>query len=267
MANSNAQVQAATLRKEKVRLGDLLRDADVITDEQLQQALSLQRKNGKKLGRILAEMGAINEAEMYKVLAVHLNIEYLDLSGVKLDNDTVMQLGEVHARRHRAIVLQSEADSLLVGMADPTDIYAYDELCRILHKPVRLALVDETDLLRTIDIVYRRTDEIDALAAEVKRDLGESEIDIDQLTPDEGAESAPVIKLLRSMFKDAVQVRASDIHIEPEELKLRIRQRVDGVLQEHLIDGRGVSAALVTRLKLMSGLDISEKRLPQDGRW
>ena len=128
-------------------------------------------------------------------------------------------------------------------------------------------MVNETELLRTIDITYRRTDEINALAAEVKEELGDSRIDIDQLTAEEDRAEAPIIKLLQSMFRDAVQVSASDIHIEPDEFVLRIRQRVDGILQEHVIDGRGVAGALVTRLKLMSGLDISEKRLPQDGRF
>ena len=152
-------------------------------------------------------------------------------------------------------------------MADPTDIFSHDELARLLGASVNIALVNESELLRTIDIMYRRTDEIDALAAEVKEDLGEARIDIDQLTADDDSAEAPVIKLLQTMFRDAVQVSASDIHIEPDEFVLRIRQRVDGVLQEHVIDGRGVAGALVTRLKLMSGLDISEKRLPQDGRF
>jgi MSHA biogenesis protein MshE len=115
--------------------------------------------------------------------------------------------------------------------------------------------------------MYRRKEEIDALAAEVKRDLGDNEIDIAELSTGADSADAPIIKLIQSMFTDAVQVKASDIHIEPEEFKLRIRQRVDGMLQEHVIDGNSVSSALVTRLKLMSGLDISEKRLPQDGRF
>lgn len=257
----------AVTRPKKIRLGDLLLKEGIISDEQLQQALELQKKTGHKLGRTLTESGALSEPELHKFLAMHLDIEYLDLSGVNLHRDTILLLAEVQARKHRALVLQSDEERLLVGMADPTDLVAYDELCRLLKRPIRLALVKESDLLRTIDVMYRRTDEIDALAAEVKQDLGEGGIDIDHLTVDMDAAEAPVIKLIQSMFKDAVQVNASDIHIEPEEFMLRIRQRVDGVLQEHIIDGRGVSAALITRLKLMSGLDISEKRLPQDGRF
>jgi len=255
------------VRRKKLRLGELLLEANVITEEQLEQALAAQKRTGQKLGRALTDVGAISEQELYAFLSKRLEIEYLDLSNIKLHTEVVMSLAEGHARRFRALVLQSDEQGLLVGMADPTDLLAYDELSRILRSPIRVALVNEADLLRTIDTVYRRTDEIDALAAEVKEELGEGKIDIDQLTADEDSAEAPVIKLLKSMFKDAVQVSASDIHIEPDEFVLRIRQRVDGQLQEHVIDGRGVASALITRLKLMSGLDISEKRLPQDGRF
>ena len=257
----------SVVRPKKVRFGELLVQDHVISEEKLQEALALQKSSGQKIGRALVELGAISKSDLHWYLARHLDVDYVDLSLADLQVETILLLREVHARRHRALVLKSDAQGLLVGMADPTDIYAYDELCRLLKRPVRLALVDETDLLHTIDSMYRRRDEIDALAEEVKRELGEGEIDIDELSADADSTEAPVIKLIQSMFKDAVQVNASDIHIEPEEFMLRIRQRVDGVLQEHIIDGRKVSSALVTRLKLMSGLDISEKRLPQDGRF
>ncbi len=265
--NTTSATVSRLVRRKKMRLGELLLDAKAITQAQLEQALALQKRSGHKLGRALTEVGAIDEADLYKFLAKRLAIEYLDISSIKLQPETVKLLPEVQARRLRALVLKQDRDGLLVGMADPTDIFAHDELARLLGKSVKIALVNETELLRTIDITYRRTDEINALAAEVKEELGESRIDIDQLTAEEDSAEAPVIKLLQSMFRDAVQVSASDIHIEPDEFVLRIRQRVDGVLQEHVIDGRGVAGALVTRLKLMSGLDISEKRLPQDGRF
>ena len=253
--------------RKRLRLGELLLDAGRITQQQLDEALAFQKKSGFRLGRSLTEVGAIGERDLHEFLAKRLGIEYLDLGNIDLDKNVVTLLPEVQARRLRSMVLKKTRDSLLVGMGDPTDLFAYDELCRQLNQKVEIALVNETELLRTIDIVYRRTDEIDALAAEVKEELGEERIDLEQLTADADSEEAPVLKLLRSMFRDAVQVKASDIHIEPDEKVLRIRQRVDGVLQEHVIEGRRVGSALVTRLKLMSGLDISEKRLPQDGRF
>ena len=266
MASTTASASPVARRK-KLRLGELLLQAGAITQHQLDLALAHQKKSGYKLGRALTEVGAISDAELHQFLANKLDLEFIDLAAVELDKDTVKMLSEVQARRLRALVLQNYGDRLLVGMADPTDLFTYDELCMQLDKKIELALVNETELLRTIDVVYRRTDEIEALAAEVKEELGEDRIDLEELTADDNSEEAPVLKLLRSMFRDAVQVKASDIHIEPDEKALRVRQRVDGVLQEQVIEGRRVGSALVTRLKLMSGLDISEKRLPQDGRF
>lgn len=193
MSNTNTHTSIAA-RVRKIRLGDMLLSAEVITAAQLDDALAHQKKTGHKLGRALTEIGALPELELHRFLAQHLNIEYIDLGGVQLDQPTVGLLSEVHARRHRALVLQQTRDDVLVGMADPTDIFAYDEICRLLPKPVRLVLVGENDLLRTLDVVYRRTDEINALAAEVKRDLAEGQIDIDRLTADDDAVEAPVTK-------------------------------------------------------------------------
>ena len=128
-------------------------------------------------------------------------------------------------------------------MADPSDLHAYDELQSKLKLPLRLALVGEADLLKTLDAVYRQTDEIASLAEAVRDDLREGDVDIELLAAAEGSPDAPVLKLLQTMFHDAIQARASDIHIEPGEDKLRIRLRVDGVLQEQVIEGRRVVPA------------------------
>lgn len=254
-------------RKQKIRIGDLLVQHKLISETQLASALAEQKKSGRKLGRVLVDMGFIKEDDLLKLLSTQLDIPFIDLKHFKFNADIVRLLPETHARRYRAIVLGQNERDMLVGMADPTDIFGYDELTRILSKPVRLALVRESDLLRAIDLVYRRTEEISNLAEELGEELSEGDYDLAQLVADEGVMDAPVIKLLQSMFEDAVQVNASDIHIEPDESMLRIRQRIDGVLQEHVLEGKRVAGALVTRLKLMSGLDISEKRLPQDGRF
>ena len=256
-----------TVTRKKVRLGELLVEQKLITDEQLQQALEEQKRSGRKLGRALTDLGLVREETLHEVLAQSLRIPFIDVRQLTLDPNIVRLLPETHARRFRALVLQSDARGLLIGMADPTDLMAYDELANRLKQPLRLALVKEADLLKTVDIVYRRTDEIASIAQEVREELREGDIDLEQLSADEGSPDAPVIRLIQTMFQDAVQVRASDLHIEPGENVLRVRQRVDGVLQEQKIDGRRVAGALVTRLKLMSGLDIAEKRLPQDGRF
>jgi MSHA biogenesis protein MshE len=253
--------------KRRIRLGELLVQQKVITEEQLAQALTEQRRSGRKLGRVLADLSFLPETSLHEFLAKHLQVPFIDLKQARIDRDAVKLLPEPLARRYRAIVLQQDARGLLVGMADPSDLHAYDELQARLKLPIRLALVGEAEFLKTVDAVYRQTDEIASLAEAVRDDLKEGDVDIEHLSADEGSPDAPVLKLLQTMFHDAMQARASDIHIEPGEDKLRVRLRVDGVLQEQIIEGRRVASALVTRLKLMCGLDIAEKRLPQDGRF
>ncbi|MFU8876787.1 MAG: GspE/PulE family protein [Wenzhouxiangellaceae bacterium] len=260
-------MSAQARSRQKIRLGDLLVEKKIISEQQLQQALAEQKQSGHKLGRVLVQLGFIGEEELLEFLGHQLSMPIVDLKHYKFRPQTVRLLPEQHARRYRAIVLSEKGEELVVGMADPTNLFAYDELRRILKKPLSVALVRETDLLRAIDIVYRRTEEISTLAEELGEELSDSDYDLAELDSETTAEDAPVIKLLRSMFEDAIQIGASDIHIEPDEAVVRIRQRVDGELQEQIIEGRRIASALVTRLKLMAALNISEKRLPQDGRF
>jgi MSHA biogenesis protein MshE len=255
------------MSRKRVRLGDLLLEKKLISQEQLNEALEQQRNTGRKLGRVLVDLGAVSETDLHRCLAEYLQIPFVDLAHLSLDPKIVSLLPETHARRYRALVLKEEPNGFLVGMADPTDIFAFDELTRILGKPIRLALAQEAALLRIIDVVYRRTDEIISLAEELNEELSQADVNLDALSAEEGSPDAPVIRLIQTMFHDAVRVSASDIHIEPEEGLLRIRLRVDGMLQEQIIEGHRVGQALVTRLKLMCGLDIAEKRKPQDGRF
>jgi len=154
-----------------------------------------------------------------------------------------------------------------VAMADPTDLFAFDELTRILKKEVETAVAAESQVLQVLDQVYRRTEEISGLARELQQDLGDTTIDFGALSASLGAEDAPVVKLLQSLFEDASQVGASDVHIEPQEERLRIRFRIDGELHAQSETELRIASALTQRLKLMAGLDISERRLPRDGRF
>jgi MSHA biogenesis protein MshE len=254
-------------RRKKIRLGDLLIEQKLISQAQLSHALDEQKRSGRKLGRVLTDLGIVQEQQLHDVLSQSLQIPFVDLKQLNPDPALVRLMPEALARRFRALVLQSDGRGLTVGMADPTDLIAYDELVARLKQPLRIALVRESDLLRTMDVVYRRADQIASIALEVNDELGDGGIDIDQLSAEDGSSDAPIIRLIQTIFQDAINTRASDVHIEPGEHLLRLRLRVDGVLQEQTIEGRGVASALVTRLKLMSGLDISEKRLPQDGRF
>jgi MSHA biogenesis protein MshE len=253
--------------RKKVRIGDLLVEQKLISQIQLEEALEDQKRSGRKLGRILIEHGYANENHILEVLSRQLNIPYVDLLHYKFQPEIVRLLPEVQARRFRAIALARTEDGILIGMADPTDIFGFDELSRILQVPLRQAVVRESDLLHTIDIVYRKTDEITEFAGRLSSEIMESDIDLQALVSDADISDAPVVKLLQSLFEDAIQINASDIHIEPDEGMVRIRQRVDGILQEQIVEEENIASAMVSRLKLIAGLDISEKRMPQDGRF
>jgi MSHA biogenesis protein MshE len=254
-------------RPEKVRLGDLMVLQKIITQEQLQFALEQHKRSGRRLGRVLVDNGFANEEQISAALAKQLNIPYINLKYYHINVDQIRLLPENQARRFRAIVLEPRNGQLLVGMADPTDLFAFDEITRILKRDIDIAVVNEGQLLESIDRGYRRTDEISGLANQLSADLGDAYIDFGTLSDGVGMEDAPVVKLLQTIFDDATQIRASDIHIEPQENRLVIRFRIDGALHVQMEADKKIGPALVLRLKLMSGLDISEKRLPQDGRF
>jgi MSHA biogenesis protein MshE len=253
--------------KKKIRIGDLLVQNDVITEDQLKTALREQKNTGRKLGRTLVELGYVEEDTLLNILSRQLNVPFVQLRHYQFNNELVKKLPEAMARRFRAIVLAEQNGELLVGMADPLDLVGYDELVRVLKQPVKQAVVRESELLNTLDLVYRRTDEIASLAEELEDELDDDAFDLANLSAESESADAPVVKLLQTLFEDAVQARSSDIHIEPDETVVRIRQRIDGVLQEQVMKEKRVNSALVLRLKLMAGLNISEKRLPQDGRF
>lgn len=254
-------------RPEKIRLGDLLVQEKLISLEQLQFALEHQKRSGRKLGRVLVDNAFVTEDQISEALARQLSIPYINLKFYNVNLDIVRRLPENQARRFRAVALEERNGALLVGMTDPTDLFAFDEISRLLKRDIDLAVVTEGQLLEVIDRVYRRTEEITGLARELSEDLGDTVVDFGVLTDSVGLEEAPVVKLLQSMFDDATQVRASDIHIEPQEKQLKIRFRIDGALHLQTEADNKIAPSLVLRLKLMAGLDISEKRLPQDGRF
>ncbi|OQY18104.1 MAG: MSHA biogenesis protein MshE [Desulfobacteraceae bacterium 4572_35.1] len=253
--------------RKKIRIGDLLVAGEVISEDQLIHALKTQKATGGKLGHTLTELGYITEDSLLEFLSKQLQLPLIDLRQFKFDQQIVKLIPETLARRFRVVALTREANGLLIGMADPTDIFAQDKLEAITGENVTPAIVREADLLRALDNVYRRTDEIENIAEELGEELSQTDFNLSDLLPDSQLEDAPVVRLLQTLFEDAVQVGASDIHIEPDENVLRIRQRIDGVLHEQVMKEKRVAGALVSRLKLMSGLDISERRLPQDGRF
>jgi MSHA biogenesis protein MshE len=253
-------------RPEKIRIGSLLVQEKLISQEQLDLALEQQKQSGRKLGRVLVENGFVAEEGISEALAKQLRIPFLNLKHYNVNPAVARMLPEMQARRFRALLLEDRGSTYLVAMADPTDLFAYDEIARQLKRDIELVLVNENQVLETIDRIYRRTEQMTDLARELGADMGDA-VDFGMLSVQPGVEDAPVVKLLQTMFEDATQVNASDVHIEPQEGLLQVRFRIDGMMQLQTESDIRIASAMVQRVKLMAGLDISEKRLPQDGRF
>jgi MSHA biogenesis protein MshE len=268
LTESATPTEAKQPGRQKIRLGDLLVEQKVISSADLDIALAAQKKSGRRLGRIIVESGLAGENDIAQALARQLAIPFVDLRKFSPDASILQLLPETQARRFRAMPLARRDGNIFVGMADPTDLFAFDEVARLFQEGIQLAVVAEGDLLAAIDRLYRRTDDIHGLTEELARDMGESEASIIGLEAlGEGQADAPVVRLLQTVFEDALQVGASDVHIEPQEKHLAIRFRIDGVLHPQTQADLKIAPALALRLKIVSGLDISEKRLPQDGRF
>ncbi|CAH1568040.1 GspE/PulE family protein [Vibrio rotiferianus] len=249
------------------RLGDLLVEEGIVTEEQVQQALASQHDTGQKLGDALIALGFISEKQMLNFLSQQLDLPLIDLSRAPIDADAVQLLPEVHARRLRAMVVAQNGDTLRVAMSDPADLFTQESLMNLLGEyALEFIIASERQLVESFDRYYRRTKEIASFAEQLQAEHQDVDV-FDYGIEETESEEVTVVKLVNSMFEDAVQVGASDIHIEPDDKVLRLRQRVDGVLHETILNEVNVASALVLRLKLMAHLDISEKRLPQDGRF
>ncbi|MBE7939295.1 MULTISPECIES: GspE/PulE family protein [Ramlibacter] len=210
-----------------------------------------------------------SDAAAAQAAAAKLNAPFIDLRRHDFLPQTVKLLSEAQARRFKALVLEDKGDTFLVGFVDPWDLRAQDEIANILRKPVDVAVITPSHLTDTIERVYRKTEQIGQFAREVGEDVivEDNAIDLMALSGTLDEADAPIVKLLQSIFDDAARVNASDIHFEPQEKSMRVRFRIDGLLHVQLDADKRIAPTLVVRLKLMAGLDIAERRLPQDGRF
>jgi MSHA biogenesis protein MshE len=258
---------AAARARQRLRLGDMLVAQNVISAVQLQAALEEQRRSGRKLGQILIEDRIADESTIADALAQQMKVPYLDLTLDKVSPRIARLLTETQARKFRALPVDEVRGVVRVGMADPTDLSAFDEIQRILARDIDLVVVTETRLTAVVDRLYGSSEETLGFAKELELSIGDQPVDLAVMPVQGGADDAPVVKLLQSLFDDALRARASDIHVEPQEKRLAIRFRVDGALQMHTEAELRIAPAVVQRLKLIAGLDIAERRLPQDGRF
>ncbi|WP_069649458.1 type II secretion system ATPase GspE [Caloranaerobacter ferrireducens] len=253
------------MSRSKFRLGELLISARKITEEQLKYVLEEQKKTGKKLGELLVEKGYIKEEEIIEVLEYQLGIPHMDLDKYFIDPEIPKIIPEKLARRHTLIPIRKDGNKLIVAMADPLNIFAIDDIKIATGLDVEPVISTRKNILSSIEQYYGK--EIAEKAVEdFKKQYNVDDINgIDEEIINQ-INNAPVVRLINSIIKQAVNSRASDIHIEPFENRLRIRFRIDGQLQEIMSPSISTHSAIVTRIKIMGKMNIAEKRVPQDGR-
>jgi len=245
------------MRKDKL-LGELLISQNLITEDDLQLALEQQKKIGAPIGRILVDMGALKEEALVAILAHQAGIPYIDISDVKIDRTAVALVNEKTARKWNLIPLNIEDDHLVIAMSNPSNVMALDELRLKTGYKIKPVVSTKTDIQEAINYQY-------GLSFKLEDDDVESKADGGGLDIKEVFDDAPVVKLVDLVIVRAVEQKASDIHIEPQEKDLRIRYRIDGVLQEVMRLPRRIQPSVLSRFKIMASMDIAENRKPQDG--
>jgi len=257
------------MQREKKRLGDILIQAGMITPDQVAVAIEAQKKTKERLGKSLIRLGFITEENLIKTLAHQLKLNYVNLKEEKIDRSLAKLIPDKVARRHLVVPLAQMGQVLMVAMADPLNIFALDDLAFKTGLEIEPVIASEQDILTTLDTLYEPSlmDKMDTAPEDLQVYTDEEES-----TEQEGEEGAvidegPISQLVNLIITEAIKERASDIHIEPEERALRIRYRVDGILKETSSLGAKFIAPVISRIKIMSKMDISEKRYPQDGRF
>lgn len=249
------------------KLGDLLVEAGKITKEQLMEVLRKQRASGKRLGELLVDDGIITEDEIMNVLTVQLKIKRAHLEDIKFDKNAISMVPEFLARKYNLIPLDVQEGILRVAMEDPLNIFAIDDVKISTGLNVETLISGKKEISSYIDRYYSNY-----VAEEMAKKLSEEaksrkvEIDSESISSLEDIKNAPIVKLVDTIINNAVKIGVSDVHIEPFEEYVRVRYRVDGMLQETLRIPKESNSALTTRIKIMANLNIAEKRLPQDGR-
>jgi type IV pilus assembly protein PilB len=250
-------------RTSKLRLGDLLKEMGLVTDEQVESALERQKGTRKRLGQLLLEDGIVTQLDLTKALAQKFGVSFLDLTSTRFDGAAAAYIDEKLARRYGAVPVRFlEDNTLLVAMVDPQNLPAQEDLAIITGFQIQPAIASEEDVFGAIAKIYRERGEIGTSGSEVAGELeDESLADIRDAT-----EEAPIVKLVNSVIAQSVDDSASDIHFEPQAKELMVRFRIDGVLHEIMSIPRRMQNGVISRLKIMAELDIAERRVPQDGR-
>ncbi len=245
------------------QLSDVLLSEGLVRADDLDRVLVEQRRSSKSLGRVLIETGLLTEAGLVAALAKQMGLEFVDLSERYIDPLAAATVPEHLARRHCVLAIgYDDLGRLLLAMSDPSNVLAVDDVRAVADRELRIVVATRADITAAIDRHLRMGDSVEDIAGGL--DAGDDDSELTALT--EVVDEGPIVKFVNALITRAVQERASDIHVEPQERDLRIRFRVDGVLHEVLTQSRKVHAGVVSRLKIMADLDIAERRRPQDGR-
>lgn len=259
-------------RYNKIRLGDCLVQKGMITEEQLSEALVKQKENGTKLGETIVELGYVSENDMIDVLVEQLGIEYVDVRKIKVDENAARLLKEDFMRKNSLIPIAFDEllpNVIRVAMADPMDIIAIDDISIITNMQVDPVLSTKGQINMAIDKIFGATQAMQAAEQyrkERERDREKAGLNMDEEEEDSELDNSPIVQLVRSILEQGVRRRASDIHIEALEFQVRVRFRIDGALVRVMTYDIDLLPAIVARIKIIGGMDISEKRKPQDGR-
>jgi type IV pilus assembly protein PilB len=248
------------------QLDELLLARGLVTDEQLGEARDHAAQTGRSLGRVLIELGFVPESGLVAVLADQLGLEFVDLADAQLDQSALALVPESVARRHNCIPIRFDGDRLVVAMADPANVLAVDDVRALTKREVKTVVATKADVIAAITRLYRLDRAADTLVEEAAAEQDISQQDLETAVSQAGAEDAPIIKLVNMLITQAIQDRASDIHVEPEERSVRVRYRIDGVLHEVMSPPKSVQSGMTSRLKIMADINIAERRVPQDGR-
>ena len=258
-----------------VRLGEILLKENLITQDQLQKALEFQRSNGGKLGSCLTRMGFITDDDITGVLSRQYGVPSINLKYYEIDPNVIRLIPQDTAQRYQVIPLSRVGSVLTIAMTDPTNVFAMDDVKFMTGFNVEPVVASESAIADAISRFYGATSSNGEELSNLMKDLAEEdqelelaadEAELDTALLEKAAEEAPIIKLVNLILTDSVKRGASDIHVEPYETELRVRFRVDGMLQTVMNPPLKVKDAITSRLKIMAKLDIAEKRLPQDGR-
>jgi len=247
------------------RFGEMLVEYGLVEPEKLEEALTIQKKTGEKLGKILKDMGAVSKQELIEVLGMQMGIPQVNLQKYLIDPIAVKSIPESLARRLKAVPVKKEGDNLVVAMSNPLDIFAVDDIRLISGFNVKPVLADEDDIMVVINRYYTMKESIEQVIDELAP-AGENDVEVAVQNELEASERAPVVKLVNSIIQQGIRNGASDVHIEPGEENVKIRYRIDGVLRENMKYPKQLHNAVVARIKIISNMDITIKRLPQDGR-